>query len=74
MHQANAHLLPAWHESIACSRVRPRACGCDAGGRAYPATFNLVAYTPGVPFYLLRRMRWRHPIWHVFVLAGSALP
>lgn len=32
-----------------------------------------VAYTLGVPFYLLRRMRWHHPIWHLFVLAGSAL-
>lgn len=32
-----------------------------------------AAYTFGVPFYLPRRMRWHHPIWHVFVLAGSAL-
>lgn len=32
-----------------------------------------AAYTLGVPFYLLRRMRWHHPIWHVFVLAGSVL-
>lgn len=32
-----------------------------------------AAYTLGVPFYLLRRLRWHHPIWHVFVLAGSVL-
>ncbi|HEU0278086.1 MAG TPA: hemolysin III family protein [Rhodanobacteraceae bacterium] len=32
-----------------------------------------VAYTFGVPFYLLHRMRWHHAVWHVFVLAGSVL-
>lgn len=32
-----------------------------------------AAYTFGVPFYLLRRLRWHHPIWHLFVLAGSVL-
>ena len=32
-----------------------------------------AAYTLGVPFYLLKRLRWHHAIWHVFVLAGSVL-
>lgn len=32
-----------------------------------------IAYTLGVPFYLLRRLRWHHSIWHTFVLAGSVL-
>jgi hemolysin III len=32
-----------------------------------------AAYTLGVPFYLLHRVRWHHAIWHVFVLAGSVL-
>lgn len=32
-----------------------------------------AAYTFGVPFYLSRRLRWHHPIWHLFVLAGSVL-
>lgn len=30
-----------------------------------------VAYSAGVPFYLARRMRYGHAIWHLFVLAGS---
>jgi hemolysin III len=29
-------------------------------------------YTAGVPFYVRDRLRFRHTIWHLFVLAGSA--
>ena len=32
-----------------------------------------LAYTLGVPFYLWRRLPYHHALWHVFVLAGSAL-
>jgi hemolysin III len=32
-----------------------------------------VAYTAGVPFFLLEGRRWMHATWHGFVLAGSAL-
>ena len=32
-----------------------------------------LAYTLGVPFYLARRMRYHHALWHLFVLAGSVL-
>ncbi len=32
-----------------------------------------VAYTLGTLFYLSRRIRYTHTIWHGFVLAGSAL-
>lgn len=32
-----------------------------------------LAYTLGVGFYLWRRLPYHHAIWHVFVLAGSAL-
>ena len=28
-------------------------------------------YTLGVIFYLLRRLRWSHVVWHLFVLGGS---
>ncbi|MBN8613580.1 MAG: hemolysin III family protein [Deltaproteobacteria bacterium] len=31
-----------------------------------------VAYTAGVPFFLLEGRKWSHTIWHGFVLAGSA--
>jgi hemolysin III len=30
-----------------------------------------VAYTGGVLFYALDHKRWFHPVWHLFVLAGS---
>ncbi|HEX8384944.1 MAG TPA: hemolysin III family protein, partial [Rubricoccaceae bacterium] len=30
-----------------------------------------LAYTAGTVFYLNRRLRFAHAIWHVFVLAGS---
>jgi hemolysin III len=32
-----------------------------------------VAYTAGVPFFLVEGRRWMHAAWHGFVLAGSAL-
>ena len=32
-----------------------------------------IFYTLGVPFYVLRRLRYHHAIWHGFVLVGSAL-
>ena len=32
-----------------------------------------VAYTVGVIFYSLKKIKWMHPIWHFFVLAGSIL-
>lgn len=32
-----------------------------------------LAYTGGVVFYLMERLRYHHAIWHLFVLAGSTL-
>ena len=32
-----------------------------------------MSYTVGVAFYLSRRMRYHHALWHLFVLAGSGL-
>jgi hemolysin III len=32
-----------------------------------------AAYTLGVPFYLWRRLRYHHSVWHLFVLTGSVL-
>lgn len=29
-----------------------------------------IAYTVGVPFYLMKRTRYTHAVWHIFVLAG----
>lgn len=30
-----------------------------------------IAYTVGIVFYAIRKVRYFHPIWHIFVLAGS---
>jgi hemolysin III len=32
-----------------------------------------LAYSLGVPFYVWRRLPYHHAVWHLFVLAGSAL-
>lgn len=32
-----------------------------------------VAYTAGALFYVVKRVKWFHAVWHLFVLAGSAL-
>jgi hemolysin III len=32
-----------------------------------------AAYTAGVVFYSLKKIKWTHSIWHLFVLAGSVL-
>jgi len=32
-----------------------------------------LAYTLGTGFYVLRRLRYHHAVWHVFVLTGSIL-
>ncbi|ANQ47721.1 hypothetical protein MY04_0339 [Flammeovirga sp. MY04] len=31
-----------------------------------------LCYTFGVPFYLWRKLRYNHAIWHLFVVAGAA--
>ena len=31
-----------------------------------------LAYTAGVGFYAASRLRYRHFVWHLFVLAGTA--
>ncbi|OAS19037.1 PAQR family membrane homeostasis protein TrhA [Paenibacillus oryzisoli] len=32
---------------------------------------GLISYIGGVPFFLWRKLRYHHTIWHIFVLAGS---
>jgi len=43
----------------------------------FPALFLMalggLAYTGGVVFYLWQRLPYNHAIWHLFVIAGSAL-
>jgi hemolysin III len=30
-----------------------------------------IAYTAGALFYVMKRWRWSHPVWHLFVAAGT---
>jgi len=32
-----------------------------------------IAYTAGSLFYLIKKTSWTHPVWHVFVAAGTVL-
>jgi len=32
-----------------------------------------VVYTAGAIIYALRKIRWTHPVWHLFVLGGTVL-
>lgn len=52
--------------------VKPLVAAVAPGGLALLLAGGL-AYTGGVVFYAWRRLPYHHAIWHVFVLAGSAL-
>ncbi len=41
------------------------------GGGTYLIIAGGAAYTLGVAFYLLRRLKFNHAIWHLFALAGA---
>lgn len=48
-----------------CARVPPISSRMLLAGGA--------AYTVGVVFYALKKIKWTHCVWHLFVLAGSVL-
>jgi hemolysin III len=51
---------------------KPLTAAVAPAGVAWLAAGGVI-YTAGVAFYALdRKLRWAHPVWHVFVLAGSA--
>lgn len=52
--------------------IKPLVGTLAPGGLALLAAGG-VAYTLGTAFYLLKRFRYMHMVWHLFVLAGSAL-
>lgn len=51
---------------------RPLAERLGAGGLALLLAGGLC-YTAGIAFYAWERLRFHHFVWHLFVLAGSAL-
>jgi hemolysin III len=32
-----------------------------------------IVYTIGAIVYALRKIRWTHPVWHLFVMGGTTL-
>jgi len=51
--------------------IGPLAARLPAGGLIWLAAGGL-AYTGGVAFYAMKRVRYSHLVWHLFVLAGTA--
>jgi hemolysin III len=64
---AVVYLLQGW---LAIVAVRPLAGAIGAHGMAWLMAGGL-AYTAGVVFFALDRIRYFHAAWHIFVLAGS---
>lgn len=50
--------------------IKPMLAGLPSGGLVLLLSGGL-SYTIGISFYLLRKLRYHHAIWHLFVLAGS---
>lgn len=64
---AVVYLLQGW---LAIVAVRPLAGAIGGHGMAWLMAGGL-AYTAGVVFFALDRIRYFHAAWHIFVLAGS---
>ncbi len=63
------YVLMGWLVVVA---IKPLAGAVAPGGLALLVAGGLC-YTLGTLFYIWKRLRYHHAIWHVFVLAGSAL-
>ena len=63
------YLAMGWCVLIA---FRPLVERVEPGGVALLLAGG-VAYSLGIVFYALKRMRYHHFVWHLFVLAGSVL-
>lgn len=57
---------------LAVAAVKPMVESIASGGLVL-LTAGGLCYTLGCAFYVWRRLPYHHAIWHVFVMAGSAL-
>jgi len=64
-----AYIAMGWVVLVA---VKPLMASLDPGGLRLLVLGGL-AYTGGVVFYAWKKLPYSHAIWHLFVLAGSAL-
>ena len=62
------YVLMGWLIVVA---IQPLTASMSAWGLAWLVAGGL-AYTVGTYFYLNKKLRFAHPVWHLFVLAGSA--
>jgi hemolysin III len=62
------YLFMGWLSVVA---IREMLTNLPTGGVIWLAAGGVV-YTVGVIFYLLKKVRYTHAIWHLFVLGGSA--
>ncbi len=67
--QLALYLIMGW---AAVAAIKPLIGNLERGGLVLLFGGGL-AYTAGVVFYAWRGFRYHHAVWHVFVLAGSAL-
>lgn len=56
---------------IAIVAIKPLVDALPAAGLAWLLAGGL-AYTAGVAFYVNKRLRYSHAVWHLFVVAGTA--
>ena len=61
------YLLMGWLIMVA---VKPLVENVPRAGLAWLAAGG-IAYTGGVVFYAMKRVRYSHMVWHLFVAAGS---
>lgn len=57
---------------LALAAIRPLLASLAPGG-VWLLVGGGLAYTVGTVFYVLKKVKWMHPVWHLWVLAGSVL-
>lgn len=63
------YLLMGW---VVIFAFEPLVTAVDPGG-LWLLLFGGIAYTGGIAFYLWEALPFNHAVWHLFVIAGSAL-
>jgi len=66
---AVVYLAMGW---LALAMVRPLLQSLEPGG-VWLLVAGGLAYTLGTVFYVLKRVRYMHAVWHLWVLAGTVL-
>jgi len=57
---------------VVVAAIKPILFQVDTGGLVL-LLLGGVAYTTGIVFYVWKQMPYHHAVWHIFVVAGSAL-